>query len=596
MSSANNIAIICARGGSKGVPGKNIRDIAGMPLIAHTIIQAQNTQIFSHVVVSSDDDDILAVAKKYGATTLKRPAEMATDEAGVMPAVEHCLAHIEAQESVEFDLICLLQTTSPLRTADDILGAATQLKNGDKDNIFSVCEASASPYYNMVERDADGKIALCKNADFVRRQDAPAVYELNGAIYIWKRASFMNGAKVLGDNSDMYVMSPERSVDIDAEFDFQISQFLMEERNNAENKGNAKAPASSRATIIAANELRKEKKYAEAIEALQHYLKQYPFDHAALYHLGLNHLFMGNFDEGLHLASHRSFIESFYPDYLKEIDVPVWDGTPTKDKVVVWSTVGPGIGTEIMLLSFLGEIANIQKNLLVICEPRLLATLRRSFPQVKFCGYADLGPNGKKAIRYHCALSALPSLYLQITKAKKIKTEARYLIPDVEFSSALRKKYHAEGDDKKLIGLSWYTTNAKSSAERSVPEEMVRKFSSIKNAKLISLQHGYDAGALRDNGQIIFDDDVDPIHNLDGLIAQISAMDAVITIDNSVAYIAAALNIPTALMLSDGVNWTWKMNEKNKDFCPSVQLWVKGDQGWDAFLDSIIEHFNAPKP
>jgi len=451
LSSANNIAIICARGGSKGVPGKNIRDIAGMPLIAHTIIQAQNTQIFSHVVVSSDDDDILAVAKKYGATTLKRPAEMATDEAGVMPAVEHCLAHIEAQESVEFDLICLLQTTSPLRTADDILGAATQLKNGDKDNIFS-----------------------------------PAVYELNGAIYIWKRASFMNGAKVLGDNSDMYVMSPERSVDIDAEFDFQISQFLMEERNNAENKGNAKAPASSRATIIAANELRKEKKYAEAIEALQHYLKQYPFDHAALYHLGLNHLFMGNFDEGLHLASHRSFIESFYPDYLKEIDVPVWDGTPTKDKVVVWSTVGPGIGTEIMLLSFLGEIANIQKNLLVICEPRLLATLRRSFPQVKFCGYADLGPNGKKAIRYHCALSALPSLYLQITKAKKIKTEARYLIPEPEVSSALRKKYHTEGDDKKFIGLSWYTTNAKSSAERSVPEEMVRKFSSIKNAKLIS--------------------------------------------------------------------------------------------------------------
>jgi len=94
---------------------------------------------------------------------------------------------------------------------------------------------------------------------------------------------------------------------------------------------------------------------------------------------------------------------------------------------------------------------------------------------------------------------------------------------------------------------------------------------------------------------IIFDDDVDPINNLDGLIAQISAMDAVITIDNSVAYIAAALNIPTALMLSDGVNWTWKMKEKNKDFCPSVQLWVKGDQGWDGFLDSIIEHFNAPK-
>jgi len=73
-------------------------------------------------------------------------------------------------------------------------------------------------------------------------------------------------------------------------------------------------------------------------------------------------------------------------------------------------------------------------------------------------------------------------------------------------------------------------------------------------------------------------------------------MDAVITIDNSVAYIAAALNIPTALMLSDGVNWTWKMKEENKDFCPSVQIWVKGDQGWDAFLDSIIEHFNAPKP
>ena len=139
------IAIICARGGSKGVPGKNIREIAGIPLIAHTIVQAADSGMFSCIMVSSDDDNILKIAEKYAAKTVQRPPEMATDESGVMPAVRHALAEVEKRDNVEFQTICLLQTTSPLRTPYDIKSAIIQLELGDMGNIFSVCEASSSP-------------------------------------------------------------------------------------------------------------------------------------------------------------------------------------------------------------------------------------------------------------------------------------------------------------------------------------------------------------------------------------------------------------------------------------------------------------------
>lgn len=221
------VAIICARGGSKGLPDKNVKEIKGIPLVAHSILQAKDSKMFDKVVLSSDSDKILQIAKDFGALAVKRPAEMASDEAGIMPAVKHALLETEKECALIFETICLLQPTSPLRTAEDIKGAILQLESSNKENIFSVCKASSSPYYNMIEV-FEGKVQLCKQGNFVRRQDAPTVYELNGAIYAWKREAFLDEAKVISANSDIFVMPNERSVDIDTELDFRFAKFLME--------------------------------------------------------------------------------------------------------------------------------------------------------------------------------------------------------------------------------------------------------------------------------------------------------------------------------------------------------------------------------
>lgn len=225
-----NLALICARGGSKGVPKKNIRNIAGKPLIAHTILQAQESAIFDMICVSSDCDDILEVSKEYGAYIIKRPDTLATDESSVIPALHHAVKCCEKETGHHFDKIFLLQPTSPLRTISDIHKCAQKFDEGGKDNIFSVCEATSSPYYNLVEYSENNEIMLCKEANFVRRQDVPQTYELNGAIYGWKRDAFFSSCKVITPQSDIYIMSEENSVDIDNPLDFKIADFLLNDR------------------------------------------------------------------------------------------------------------------------------------------------------------------------------------------------------------------------------------------------------------------------------------------------------------------------------------------------------------------------------
>ena len=135
-STKKRIAIICARGGSKGVPRKNIKQIANKPLIAHTIEQAIDSSCFSNVVVSSDDDEILEVSEKYGAKALKRPDNLASDTAGTIPALEHAFKESEKIFDCKFDVICLLQPTSPLRSKEDILECISQLEASNSGNIF----------------------------------------------------------------------------------------------------------------------------------------------------------------------------------------------------------------------------------------------------------------------------------------------------------------------------------------------------------------------------------------------------------------------------------------------------------------------------
>lgn len=224
------IATICARGGSKGLPGKNIRPFAGRPLIEHSIAHALACTDIDGVYVSTDDERIAGIARSAGATVpYLRPAELATDQAGKLPVIEHLVAHLEAAgESIA--RIVDLQPTSPLRESADIANALRA--RPDADLVFSVSEAADNPYFNLVEPGADGWVHLSKGQGQVRRQDVPPVYALNGSIYVWRRAALAHAAVhgLWSVNAGVYVMPRWKSVDIDTIEDFEYGQWLHARR------------------------------------------------------------------------------------------------------------------------------------------------------------------------------------------------------------------------------------------------------------------------------------------------------------------------------------------------------------------------------
>lgn len=223
------IATICARGGSKGLPGKNLRPFAGRPLVAHSIAQALACPGIDGVYVSTDDDAIAQAALAAGAQVpVRRPAELATDDAPKLPAIEHLVAHLEAQGEAIATVVDL-QPTSPLRSVADIAGAlALAARTPQAGLVTGVTEPSHNPYYTLCEAGADGGLQLSKPATFVRRQDAPAVWGLNGALYVWRREALALAARegfwrvrVLG-----WPMPRRRSVDIDDLEDFELAEWL----------------------------------------------------------------------------------------------------------------------------------------------------------------------------------------------------------------------------------------------------------------------------------------------------------------------------------------------------------------------------------
>ena len=224
------LATVLARGGSKGVPGKNVRLIAGQPLIAHTVQHALACGLFDAVAVSSDAAEIVAAGEAAGATHLvSRPAEMASDEAGKLPAICHCVREVEARTGMGFDIVVDLQPTSPTRVPEDISRAVALQEALGVSNVISGSEAKSSPYFNLVEEQADGSVALSKapKGEVVRRQDAPRCFDLNGSIYVWRRDALMDNDGLWFADTHLYEMPPERSVDIDTELDFQFAEFLM---------------------------------------------------------------------------------------------------------------------------------------------------------------------------------------------------------------------------------------------------------------------------------------------------------------------------------------------------------------------------------
>jgi len=221
------IATICARGGSKGLPRKNVLPLAGKPLIAHTIAHALACPGIDGVYVSTDDDEIAAVAQAHGARVpYRRPAALASDQAPKIPAIEHLLQHLEAAGE-RVDLVIDLQPTSPLREPHDIAGALALA--GQAGLVVSVTEPSHNPYYSLVEVQADGTLVLSKSTGAARRQDVPAVWGLNGSIYVWQRAALRQAAEHGFWTVPMrpFAMPRERSIDIDDALDFAMAEWLL---------------------------------------------------------------------------------------------------------------------------------------------------------------------------------------------------------------------------------------------------------------------------------------------------------------------------------------------------------------------------------
>lgn len=225
------LCTICARGGSKGLPGKNLMPLLGEPLIAWSVMQALQAGIFDAIAVSSDDEGILWAAQRAGAHFfIVRPPELASDNASKLPAITHAVHFVENLTRREFDIVVDLDVTSPLRTPEDIIATVKMLEESKCTNVITGTPAHRSPYFNMVEVH-DGRAILSKPLlDIVRRQDCPPCFDMNASIYVWDARKFLADPHLFYPDTQLYIMPKERSWDIDDAMDFRIVEMLMRER------------------------------------------------------------------------------------------------------------------------------------------------------------------------------------------------------------------------------------------------------------------------------------------------------------------------------------------------------------------------------
>ncbi|MFO8015863.1 MAG: acylneuraminate cytidylyltransferase family protein [Candidatus Woesearchaeota archaeon] len=225
----NIVSIIPARGGSKGIPGKNIKELAGKPLIAHTIEQSINSKLVTRTIVSTDDDEIAEISKKYGAEVVMRPDELAVDTAPSEPVILHVLDTLKEKEGWEPGLVVFLQCTSPLRKKDDIDNAISTLQKDEADSLLSV-----APNHAFIWKyDREKKTAYSVNYDYKnrpRRQDMEPEYKENGSIYVTKPEIWRNENNRLGGRIALHVMDPADSLEIDDPFDFWLIERIIEYR------------------------------------------------------------------------------------------------------------------------------------------------------------------------------------------------------------------------------------------------------------------------------------------------------------------------------------------------------------------------------
>jgi CMP-N,N'-diacetyllegionaminic acid synthase len=227
------LALIPARGGSKGIPGKNIIDLCGKPLIAWTIESAKKSKYIDRVLVTTDSQRIADISREFGANVpFLRPAELATDTSPGDEAIFHALDLLRDNENKKYDIVCCLQPTSPLRNEKHIDEALDEFLNVENSlSLISVCEAESNPYWMKV-MDEKGylKPFIETEKKFINRQDLPKVYQLNGAIYLIRTDDFYRLKTFDTERTTYYLMDRESSIDIDEPLDLEFAKFLMQRR------------------------------------------------------------------------------------------------------------------------------------------------------------------------------------------------------------------------------------------------------------------------------------------------------------------------------------------------------------------------------
>jgi len=226
----NLLAVIPARGGSKGIRRKNIRMLNGKPLVFYTINVANNCDFIGDVVVSTDDEEISSLSIDFGAQVpFIRPSSLATDETPSYDVVKHALLKMESQTNVLYDAVMMLQPTCPLRTVEDIDNSIRIFQSTGADSVVSVVELSDKHPFRMKRLIGDRLINYIDQGfeDMRPRQSLPKVYIRNGAIYVSTRRSFLSSESLVGEDCRAYLMPDSRSVNIDSEVDMLLAEKLL---------------------------------------------------------------------------------------------------------------------------------------------------------------------------------------------------------------------------------------------------------------------------------------------------------------------------------------------------------------------------------
>jgi CMP-N-acetylneuraminic acid synthetase len=224
------IAFIFARGGSKGLPGKNIRPLAGKPLIAWSIEHAFAVKRIERVIVSTDSEEIAAVARQYGAEVpFIRPEELARDDSPEWLAWRHALNYLSETIGALPEVMVSVPTTAPLRSSLDIENCLDEYGKGNADMVITVTDAHRSPYFNMVKTNADGTVGLVNTpqSDIAHRQDAPVVYDMATVCYVANPEFVMTHNGIFDGRVKAVHIPVERAIDIDTLVDFQIAEYFM---------------------------------------------------------------------------------------------------------------------------------------------------------------------------------------------------------------------------------------------------------------------------------------------------------------------------------------------------------------------------------